>query len=403
MLTKLILGSLFLAACGASMSDPLADDGPDPTGSGSNAGSDGSGSGSGSDSGSGSGSAALGGLHTGDGKILDGAGNVVFLHGADRAGTEYMCLGGGGTFDGPHDQASIDAMKSWHINAVRVPMNEDCWLGINGVGDATYKDDIRSWVTLLEQNDMYVILDLHWAAPGSQQANGQLGMADLDHSPQFWSEVAAAYAGEHDRVIFDLFNEPFITDWECWGNGGTCAQDNNGSAYQVAGMQQLVDAVRGANADNLVLMGGISYAAEFDGWLHHVPNDPNVAVSWHAYSFQSVDTDCPSQYNGYAGSCDDGTTTASHYGIPQLLAAHYPIVVGEIGISVESSDISPYTQAQAGYLTTWLDGLLTYLDLHGIGYLAWDWSTEAPPRLISAYDGTPSPYFGETYKAHLNP
>ena len=33
----------------------------------------------------------------------------------------------------PDRPASIEAMKSWHINAVRVPLNESCWLGINGV------------------------------------------------------------------------------------------------------------------------------------------------------------------------------------------------------------------------------------------------------------------------------
>ena len=36
-------------------------------------------------------------------------------------------------FDGPVDDASIDAIKSWNMNAVRVPMNEHCWLNINGV------------------------------------------------------------------------------------------------------------------------------------------------------------------------------------------------------------------------------------------------------------------------------
>ena len=50
---------------------------------------------------------------------------------------------GWGFSDGPTDAASIAAMKAWHINAVRVPLNEDCWLGINGVkpqyGGAPYR------------------------------------------------------------------------------------------------------------------------------------------------------------------------------------------------------------------------------------------------------------------------
>src|SRR5262245_49905326 len=113
-----------------------------------------------------------GGLHVvmgngaGNGVLVDGTGATVRLHGVDRAGTEYACLGGN-LFSGPSDQASIDAMKAWHINAVRVPLNEDCWLGINGVpvasSGAPYQAAIRAYVSLLEQNGMYVILDLHWA------------------------------------------------------------------------------------------------------------------------------------------------------------------------------------------------------------------------------------------------
>ncbi|HEY0252706.1 MAG TPA: glycoside hydrolase family 5 protein, partial [Kofleriaceae bacterium] len=326
----------------------------------------------------------------------------VTLHGADRAGTEYACVNGNGTFDGPHDQASIDAMKSWHLNAVRVPLNEDCWLGINGVNVPTYRDDIRAYVTLLEQNQMYVILDLHWAAPGTEKADGQLGMADADHAPTFWTEVATAYKGDHERVIFDLFNEPFITDWECWANGGACAVDYNNATYTVAGMSQLVKAVRDAGADNLVMMGGLSYSADFAMWLAKVPNDSNVAVSWHTYSDQSVQTICPTQYNGYNPqlTCVDGATTAANYGIPPLLAAGYPVVVGEIGIGVYSNQIAPYTVTQAGHLTTWLESMLVYFDAHDISYLGWDWNTEAAPLLVTDFAGTPSPYFGVTFKAH---
>ena len=29
----------------------------------------------------------------------------------------------------PHDEATVDAFLDWGINAVRVPLNQDCWLG----------------------------------------------------------------------------------------------------------------------------------------------------------------------------------------------------------------------------------------------------------------------------------
>jgi len=44
-------------------------------------------------------------------------------------------------------------MKRWHINVVRVPMNEDCWLGINGVkarySGRNYRQAIAAFVSRL--------------------------------------------------------------------------------------------------------------------------------------------------------------------------------------------------------------------------------------------------------------
>src|SRR4029077_2342586 len=65
--------------------------------------------------------------------LVDETGKTVRLLGVNRSGAEYECVEEGQIFDGPTDQASIEAMLSWHINAVRVPLNESCWLGINGV------------------------------------------------------------------------------------------------------------------------------------------------------------------------------------------------------------------------------------------------------------------------------
>jgi len=65
--------------------------------------------------------------------------------------------------------------------------------------------------------------------------------------------------------------------------------------------------------------------------------------------------------------------------VPPLLAAGYPIIVGEIGIGAYAQQIAPYTAPQADQLATWLDSMLSYFDQHGLGYLGWDWNTEAPP------------------------
>jgi aryl-phospho-beta-D-glucosidase BglC (GH1 family) len=40
---------------------------------------------------------------------------------------------------------------------------------------------------------MAIILDLHWTAPGTQPATGQMPMPDMDHSLDFWTSVASTF------------------------------------------------------------------------------------------------------------------------------------------------------------------------------------------------------------------
>jgi aryl-phospho-beta-D-glucosidase BglC (GH1 family) len=309
-------------------------------------------------------------------------------------------------------------MKSWNINAVRVPMNEDCWLGINGVpsaySGAAYQSALAAWVSLLTQNGMIVIVDLHWTAPGSTLAQSQAPMADADHSPTFWSQVAKAF-GSNGLVVFDLFNEPFITDWGCWTSGGSCAQ-MNGTTYTVAGMAALLQAVRGAGANNVVILGGLSYSSDMSQWVSSVNQIPtlaapldgisiaNVAASWHAYDFNSEQTGCPSQYNGYSASqtCNSAQVTATNTSATTVLSAGFPIVIGETGISAYSaSSAASFSATQITEIEGWLDGLFTWAEMEGQGYLAWSWNTDTPPVLVTDYTGTPTADFGQTYQAHL--
>src|SRR5229473_4846171 len=111
-------------------------------------------------------------------QLVDTAGRVVRLKGVNRSGTEYACAQGWGFFDGPSDSASVQAIVSWKANAVRVPLNETCWLAINGVAPAysgaNYARAISDYVALLNRAGLVVILDLHWSAAATAIALGQV-------------------------------------------------------------------------------------------------------------------------------------------------------------------------------------------------------------------------------------
>jgi hypothetical protein len=303
---------------------------------------------------------------------IDGA--AQRLLGVNRSGTEYACVQGWGLFDGPNDAASVSTIASWHVNAVRVPLNEDCWLGINGVSaslsGANYQNAIVSYVKTLNDANMVAILDLHWNAPGTSSASGQQVMADADHAPAFWSSVASTFKSS-SGVIFDLYNEPHDISWSCWRDGCTTS-----GGWQTAGMQSLVNAVRNAGATKQpIMLGGLGWSSDLSQWLTFEPTDPSneLIASFHLYNFSGCNTQ----------SCWDSTIAP--------VAAHVPVITGELGEN----------DCAHGFI----DSYMSWADAHNISYLGWTWDNWANacgsgPTLITDYNGTPTA-FGAGYQAHL--
>src|SRR5262249_9200704 len=64
--------------------------------------------------------------------FVNGAGQPIRLLGVHHASFEYACDEGYAYDDGQMTDADAAAIASWGANAVRVPLNEDCWLGLNG-------------------------------------------------------------------------------------------------------------------------------------------------------------------------------------------------------------------------------------------------------------------------------
>jgi endoglucanase len=298
--------------------------------------------------------------------LVNGSGKTVRLLGVNRSGLEYACVQGWGFADGPTDAVSIAAMKTWSIDAVRVPLNEDCWLGINGVnpqyGGPRYRSYVKAFVGRLNAAGLTPILDLHWSAPGTQRAIGQQPMPDSDHSPAFWSSVARTFRGDAN-LVFDLYNEPHDVTWKCWRDG--CGP--------WAGMQRLVDAVRAAGGRQPLMLGGLGWSNDLSGWLRWRPRDPlhQLIASFHLYNFNT----CASE------SCWNTTV--------RRVAASVPVVTGELGEN----------DCAHGFIDTYMP----WADAVGISYLGWTWDTwncNSGPALISGYDGAPTA-FGAGFRAHL--
>ncbi len=305
--------------------------------------------------------------------LVDDTGQVVQLRGVNRSSPETLCLGRGrhSYFYGPTDADSVTAIRSWGANAVRIPVNEDCWLGRLGLPAsgtaADYRAQLTSYARLLVAGGLNVILDVHFAettvAGVPSPSVGPAPMLDAAHGAELWRSVATTFRGE-DAIVLDLYNEPHDITWDCWLAG--C------STY--AGMQELVDAVRSTGATNVLIATGPSWGNDLGRWPAYRPVDPAglLAAGVHVYP----DSGCASP------ACLDERV--------RPVAAEVPVVVGEFG---DTDCLGPF-----------LDVVPGWADPYGISYLAFTWNVPPAPcagyHLIADFDGSPTPG-GATYRRHL--
>jgi hypothetical protein len=332
-------------------------------------------------------------------RLVDGAGQALQLRGANRAIFESRCTyDSSGVADGPADQGSVDAMLAWQIDVVRVTLNEDCWLGINGLplggNGGRYRAAVVNYVGLLRRNGLYVVLVPLFTAPGGHPSTKIDYMPDNDHMPAFWASVAATFAADHG-ILFDAINEVAIAswndphpdppgEWNCWMNG--CTLDSlYGGRFVAAGLQSLVDVIRSQGATQPVVLGGIQYNADLSQLLSHLPDDPRhqLVASAHVYDFAE-------------GHRIDAMFTSQL----EPIAGQLPVMLGELGQRYCDSGTAPYIR----HVLSLVDGAATRGNLFGV--LGWTWNArtststgwhcptgpngQGGPLLIRNYAGTPT-------------
>ncbi len=380
---------------------------------------------------------------------INQAGNEVVLKGANTEGTQYDCAqSGAGFFDDPTISVSgttvdatteINALKAWGVNIVRVNLNEECWLGINGVPSSTstlqpdgydaYADVIGSYVDDLNAAGIYAEVDLHLNAPGSELI-ADAGSADAQNplpesnSDAFWKSVAL-YFSPNPAVIFGVFNEPFPPNYA--GNGDTaavwnevvntggqvqdCTNTNSGgncssTTYAGESMKQMIDDIRSVDATTPLLAGGPDFAGDMDDWLNEyypggVSIDPSnlLAASVHVY-FPDGNSPC-SVTTDIATSCpSSGVSGGNGSNAILVTAAKTPVLIDEIGdFGCSASSLSPFLasidseNASAG---------------DDIGWVGWSWTTSGcDPTMISSFTtGKPTgegvAFYCDLYLSGLN-
>jgi hypothetical protein len=328
-------------------------------------------------------------------RLIDARSGREFVpRGVNWSSFEYACAQGWGysALDNlvARDPYATEAkmLAKWGANTVRLPLNQDCWLGTRGapVSDQheertveDYRAEVHRFVDALNDEGIVAVLDLHSRKRIGQPEFGNLAMPDSE-SIAFWTSVADEYAG-NPSVMFDAFNEPysrynsggtrylFDLTWKCWRDGGCRApveDDRTASAgrvtYPVQGMAAVVTAIRNAGAEQPVLLGGLDYANDLVHWLEFAPDDDQLVAAFHSYDFkQCADEDC---WDGVLGR----------------LADSVPVLASELGAE----------HPEKGYVGRFLD----WADSRNVGALFWVWADHPadPMALVTDERGHPTAY-----------
>jgi hypothetical protein len=238
---------------------------------------------------------------------------------------------------------TYEHMAQWGANVVRLPINGSFWSS----NQNAYQTVIRGQVSAAHTAGLDVILDLHRNDTGEQTSH-QNRFASAA-SVAIWSNLATTFLDDK-RVLFELYNEPHDISWDEWRNG----------SGELAGMQPMLDAIRQAGADQIVLVGGLDWAYDLSGIGSGLSGE-NIAYVSHVYDFPNKQPDnWPSAFGN--------------------LAASHPVFLTEFGTDNGRCDSGFEEQ------------VLNYADQIGASWTAWAWFPGdcSFPALISDWDGSPT-------------
>ncbi|MGC4773239.1 Ig-like domain-containing protein [Micromonospora sp. DT44] len=214
-----------------------------------------------------------------------------------RTGAEARCVQGRGIWDGPVDATAVAGLVARGVQAVYIPLNEACWLGLSYVdpryGGEPYRQEIVAYTQRLTTAGITPIVALAWShgrytGPGAacrdERAVCAKPMPDAAYAIDFWESVGQTIFGE--TVVFDLFTAPYpdraIADpalaWTCWRGGD---QECAALGYPTVGMGQLLAALR-SSFRGVALASGLNGGNDLSQWAAYVPDDwfYNVAAAW---------------------------------------------------------------------------------------------------------------------------
>jgi endoglucanase len=333
-------------------------------------------------------------LHVDGRYFKDDNGNIINLHGF--AQTYSPWYNGQGTKWNNYDvstclsynQGLIDQMLAagWKVNFMRLHM--DPYWSNNPGATTTGENDISQFnfdrfktyfqsvfVPMAKyaiSHGLYVVM----RPPGVCPAKISVGDAYQQYLIKVWDYVSAdAYVKNNPDIMFELANEPVGIYQQ---DGSTAAGFKEMKDY----FQPITDGIR-ANCDNIVLVPGLSWQANYEGFAEYPVEGKNIGYAVHCY---------PGWYNSGSESTPDVNYAQFKAGWDSQImpvANFAPIIVTEMdwapksynaswgkgvtgtaggtGFGANFKKIADETGNVSWLIFTWPDLMAQFVDVQGAG------------------------------------
>jgi endoglucanase len=278
-------------------------------------------------------------LHVEGNRIKDPNGNIVVLRGVSLIDLGFLEDWQGGAINMINRLTDRDDSQGnspgWYPKILRIPIHPpdsvDNWPYRWGPNDDRfYNGLLRPVVDYCADKDLYVILDWHYIADTWDK---------VMQTSEFWEYMAPRFAND-SHVLFELFNEPI--------NAG--GSDTNRWLSVRDDMQIWVDIVRSYAPNNLILVGGPSWAQIIGPAATYPVSGSNIVYVSHIY---------PAHWLSIYG---DRWWFVNHI---TTCAAVHPVIMTEWGFTTTSETLLNGTISGYG------QPLMDFIERLGIGNTAW--------------------------------
>jgi len=241
-------------------------------------------------------------------------------------------------------QTLIDGVKAAGFNTVRIPCAWDSH-ATDGVIDSTWIARVKEVVDYCINDDLYVILNIHWDGGWLEENCTESAQAEVNvKQEEYWTQIATYFKDYDEHLLFASANEPSVSD-------------ATGMAVLLSYHQTFIDAVRATGGNNssrtLVIQGPSTDIEKTNSLMDTMPTDTitnRLIVEIHYYTpYQfcqmTADADWGNMFyywgDGYLSTTDtthnatwgEEDTVDSYFGLmkTQFVDKGIPVIIGEFG------------------------------------------------------------------------